>query len=124
MRKGLLPANGSPLESYGAAAANKFRQIMNHKKPTPILDEPNRKTCPVCGKRSYSAGGIHPQCAVQLADAPREQQLKEKKKIEAKKKSVAKKPPQTWSQKKCPKCGVEVHVRKKTCDCGFEFFKP
>ena len=65
-------------------------QMMNHKKPTPILGEHNAKICPVCGKRSYSAGGIHPQCAVQQADAPREQQLKAK----AKKKPVAKKPPQ------------------------------
>jgi hypothetical protein len=52
---------------------------MSHKKPTPILGEHNRKICPVCGKRSYSAGGIHPQCAVQQAD-PREQQLKAKEK--------------------------------------------
>jgi hypothetical protein len=55
-------------------------QMMTHKKPTPILGEHNAKICPVCGKRSYSAGGIHPQCAVQQADAPREQQLKAKKK--------------------------------------------
>jgi len=58
--------------------------------PTPIIGEHNRKICPVCGKRSYSAGGIHPQCAVQQAEAPREQQHKAK----AKKKPVAKKPPQ------------------------------
>ena len=95
-----------------------------NKKPTPILDEHNGKACPVCGKRSYSAGGIHPQCAVQQADEPRAQQLKEKKKTEAlKKKSVAAKLPQTWSKKKCPKCGVEVHVRKRLCVCGFAFFK-
>jgi hypothetical protein len=67
--------------------------------------------------------GIHPQCAVQQADAPREQQLKAKRKTEAKKKSVGNKLPQTWSQKKCPKCRVEVHVRKNICDCGFAFFK-
>jgi ribosomal protein S27AE len=99
-------------------------RIMRHKRSSPILDEHNKKICPVCGKASYSAAGIHPQCAVQQADAPREQRLKAKKKTEAKKKPLAKKLPQTWSQKKCPKCGVAVHVRKKTCDCGFDFFKP
>ncbi len=93
------------------------------KKTTPILGEHNRKICPVCGKRSYSAGGIHPQCAVQQADPLREEQLKVKKKTEAKKKPVVKKLPQTWGQKKCPKCGVDVHVRKNICDCGFDFFK-
>ncbi len=106
-----------------AMASSVDWQIMRHKKPTPILGEQNRKICPVCGKRSYSAGGIHPQCAVRQADAPLEQQLKAKKKTEAKKKPVAKKLPQIWNQKNCPKCGVEAHVRERICDCGFDFFK-
>jgi hypothetical protein len=97
---------------------------MSEKKPTPILGEHHRKICPVCGKQSYSIGGVHPQCAVQQADAPREALLKAKKKAEANKKPAAKKLPKTWNQKTCPKCGVEVHVRKKQCDCGFEFSKP
>jgi ribosomal protein L37E len=96
---------------------------MRHKKSTPIIGEHNRKTCPVCGKRSYSAGGIHPQCAVQQADSAREQQLKAQKKIEAEKKAVAKKPSATWRKKTCPKCGRESHVRKRTCECGFDFFQ-
>jgi hypothetical protein len=33
------------------------------------------------------------------------------------KKKVANKGP----QKKCPKCGAMVHVRKAACDCGHEF---
>ena len=106
-----------------ALAINEPRQIMSHKKTTPIFGKHNTKICPVCGKPSYSAGGIHPQCAEKQANAPREQQLKAKKKTEAKKKPVAKKLPQTWNQKKCPECGVEVHVRKKKCDCGFDFFE-
>ena len=106
-----------------ALAINEPRKIMSHRKPTPIFGKHNTKICPVCGKPSYSAGGIHPQCAEKQANAPREQQLKAKKKTEAKKKPVAKKLPQTWNQKKCPECGVEVHVRKKKCDCGFNFFE-
>jgi hypothetical protein len=34
----------------------------------------------VCGKKSYSAAGIHPQCSVQQADAPRQAALAAKKK--------------------------------------------
>ena len=94
---------------------------MNHKKPTPVLGQRNRKICPVCGQQTYSANGIHPQCAVQQADAPREQLLKKQKEAAAGKKSTGRKPPQTWSCKKCPQCGKQVHVRRKACDCGFEF---
>jgi hypothetical protein len=112
------------LQVAAALASSIDRRIMSVKKPIPILSEPHRKICPVCGKQSYSAGGIHPQCAVQQADAPRQLQLKAKKIAEGKKKPAAKKLPQVWSQKKCPKCSVEIHVRRKTCDCGFNFFKP
>lgn len=48
---------------------------MNEKKPTPVIAERGSKTCAVCGQRSYSPGGIHPQCAMALADAPRKAQL-------------------------------------------------
>jgi hypothetical protein len=53
---------------------------MNSKKPTPLLEEPSGVVCPVCGKKSYSLGGIHPQCAVQQADAPRQALLAAEKK--------------------------------------------
>ncbi len=42
---------------------------MSDKKPSPLLPESNGQPCPVCGKKSYSRGGIHPQCAVKRADA-------------------------------------------------------
>jgi hypothetical protein len=95
----------------------------DNKKPTPVIQDVSNRICPICGKVSYSRDGIHPQCAMVQADAPRAQQLKAKEQTEAKKKSVAKKLSPTWNQKKCPKCGVEVPVRKKICDCGFNFFK-
>jgi hypothetical protein len=53
---------------------------MDHKKPTPLYDKsPARRVCPICGERSYSREGIHPQCAVKQADAPRQIQLAEQK---------------------------------------------
>jgi hypothetical protein len=48
----------------------------NNRKPEPLFFQaPAVKPCPVCGKRSYSLTGIHPQCAVQQADAPRQRRL-------------------------------------------------
>ena len=48
-------------------------QSLSSRKPEPLLSAPPAgKMCPVCGKRSYSFRGIHPQCAVQQADAPRQ----------------------------------------------------
>jgi hypothetical protein len=44
---------------------------------------PKGKQCPVCGKTSYSAVGIHPQCAVQQADAPRRKLLAAEKRARA-----------------------------------------
>jgi hypothetical protein len=35
----------------------------------PILDT-GRKRCPVCHHAVYSLAGIHPQCAVRLAELP------------------------------------------------------
>jgi hypothetical protein len=53
---------------------------MNSKKPEPLfVQELSGQPCPVCGKRSYSLAGIHPQCAVQQADAPRQRRMAEAK---------------------------------------------
>jgi len=54
---------------------------MSEKKPTPSAAEPG-KICAVCGKRSYSKGGMHPHCAMEQADAPRKTQLAAEKKAE------------------------------------------
>jgi hypothetical protein len=56
---------------------------MNHSKPTPLVPQPTPKTCPICGHSSYSPDGIHPQCAVTQADAPRKTQLDATKKAMA-----------------------------------------
>ena len=54
---------------------------MDSSKPAPLMTMPSLGTvCPVCGKKSYSAAGIHPQCAVQQADAPRQAVLAKQKK--------------------------------------------
>ena len=91
---------------------------MSEKKPTPWISQPGGKVCPVCGTRTYSHAGIHPQCAVHQADSARAEKLKAERKLAAE--AVAK--PSTWTKKKCPNCGSEPHVRKKVCDCGHVFF--
>ncbi len=57
---------------------------MSAKNPSPIVVQPSGKICPVCGKPSYSREGVHPQCAVIQADAPRKLRLAEEKKAKAK----------------------------------------
>jgi RNA polymerase subunit RPABC4/transcription elongation factor Spt4 len=90
---------------------------MNHK-PQPLFILPQRKLCPVCGATSYSASGIHPQCAMQQADSRRMQKVKHPSK--ARKKATKSTQPTHW-QKACPRCRTVVHVRKRQCQCGHAF---
>lgn len=74
------------------------------------------RACPVCGESSYSKDGIHPQCAVQLADESRKEELQAKRKTA----SQSSEPRKSWN-KQCPKCKAQLHVRRKQCDCGHVF---
>jgi len=83
-------------------------------KPVPLYTAPLRKRCPVCGFTSYSAEGIHPQCAAEQADAERLAEYKRSPKpIEPKSTSGL----HAW-QRLCRKCKAVVHVRKTICQCG------
>lgn len=92
---------------------------MSTRKPEPLIFRQARAQCPVCGETSYSAGGIHPQCSVQHADAQRMKNIKPEKKKDADPKNNAAKP---WQQA-CPKCKRVNHVRKKVCQCGHTLLK-
>lgn len=56
---------------------------MSEKKPVPITATRKPRVCPVCNKPSYSASGIHPQCAIAQADKPRCDRLMAQRKAEA-----------------------------------------
>jgi hypothetical protein len=86
-------------------------------KPAPIFPQHHRNLCPICGTATYSRDGIHPQCAVQQADEPRNLKLQQKKRDKPK----SEKPRQRSWNKKCPKCATEVHIRRSKCDCGHLF---
>ena len=89
-----------------------------NRKPLPLYGHPVREHCPVCGEVSYSAAGIHPQCAVQQADAKRMKQAKPRSKsLKKVNKGTDVKP---W-QRSCPRCKTLVHVRKLICACGYAF---
>ena len=92
---------------------------MSTDKAVEIVPQPPRNLCPICGKATYSAGGIHPQCAMQQADEPRLVRLRAAKTAETK----TKKPVQQAWKKKCPKCGTQVAARLEVCHCGFRFHK-
>lgn len=95
---------------------------MHNSKPLPLAEWDNkpRQVCAVCGMVSYSVGGIHPQCAQARADAPRIARLKAKRKTASKDKVVNPLALNPW-HKRCPKCHVQLHIRKLTCDCGHRF---
>lgn len=97
------------------------RGNMNHKNPTPMIQPTGKKLCPVCGKPSYSLEGIHPQCAVEQADAPRRERLRTEKKRQSIAKNAS--PQKSWLRK-CPKCRAQVHVRRRVCECGHNFDGP
>ncbi|HEX4413196.1 MAG TPA: hypothetical protein VH107_06175 [Lacipirellulaceae bacterium] len=82
-----------------------------------LVVPPPKHLCPVCGKPSYSRGGVHPQCAIEQADQPRLQRLRAAKAAEPK---VKKPDKQAW-KKRCPKCGAESHISRKECACGQSF---
>jgi hypothetical protein len=81
---------------------------------TPALIGPQRERpkCPVCGKVSYSAAGIHPQCAVSRADA-------KLRSLRPAKDAAPRKP--GGFNKRCSSCGRSVAARRMVCDCGRTF---
>jgi len=85
--------------------------------PILIVPQPARNLCPICGKATYSVGGIHPQCAMQQADEPRLARLKTQRSADPK----TKKPVRNVWKKQCPKCGGQLHVRQTVCKCGHKF---
>jgi hypothetical protein len=82
-----------------------------------VLPPPARKSCPICGKATYSVGGIHPQCAIEQADAPRLVKMRAARVAEPKTKKPTR---QSW-KKRCPKCNTELHARREACECGHSF---
>jgi hypothetical protein len=90
---------------------------MDSEKPVIIVPPTPRTPCPICGKASYSIGGIHPQCAIQQADAPRMVRLRAAKDAAPKPKKPVR---QAW-KKRCPVCGTDIHVRRGVCQCGHDF---
>lgn len=88
-----------------------------NQKPLPLYSPKNRKRCPICGEVSYSAAGIHPQCAMQQADSERMGRIKSPPKSLKKKLKATDANVKPW-QRTCPKCQTLVHIRKQRCDCG------
>lgn len=66
----------------GKTSAISGNDAMSEKKPELIADRFAVRICPVCGTRTYSYNGVHPQCAVTHADAPRTAQLAEARRQE------------------------------------------
>lgn len=96
---------------------------MHAKRPLPLYEAKPRPLCPVCGQATYSRAGIHPQCAQERADKERMEVVKAKRNANAPQAKVAAPAEVKSWHKRCPKCRIEVHVRRSDCDCGFHFIK-
>jgi hypothetical protein len=94
------------------------RMVNMNKKPPPLYLAPVRGKCPVCGHTSYSSTGIHPQCAMQVADRAQLQKLRERRPVETK--PVVSTPGPRPFERLCPRCKAIVHVRRIACRCGYE----
>jgi endogenous inhibitor of DNA gyrase (YacG/DUF329 family) len=92
------------------------------KQSTAVLRASGPKVCPICGKPSYSSGGVHPQCSQRQADEKIGERLKAARKADADAGKTKPKPAagKIW-QKSCPECHAQVHVRQARCACGFTF---
>jgi hypothetical protein len=93
------------------------RSKMSIIKPIIVIPGPDRNLCPICGKATYSRGGIHPQCAMEQADQPRVIRLQIARRVEIK---IEKAKPQVH-KKKCPECDTSSDARRAVCKCGFRF---
>ncbi|MEK6270859.1 MAG: hypothetical protein N2B57_08905 [Planctomycetales bacterium] len=93
---------------------------MSVKKPPPPEVAQSGKVCPVCGDRSYSPSGTHPQCAQQKAETAHSDQIIAQRKKEEESQEKQQSTGRSW-KKSCPKCRAEIHVRKKICPCGHAF---
>lgn len=87
---------------------------MSEHKPIPFRPPTKSRACPVCGKASYSASGMHPQCAVAQADALTKADRKAAEAAHDKERRTA-------FSKPCPKCKRAMPARRYTCDCGHSF---
>lgn len=90
---------------------------MSSEKSVVVISPAAKHLCPICGRASYSVGGVHPQCAMQQADEPRLVSLRAARVAETKNKKPAR---QIW-KKRCPICGTELHARREACKCGHKF---
>lgn len=100
-----------------APLTSSLDHAMSSEKSVIVVKPVPKNICPICNRASYSAGGIHPQCAMQQADEIRVSMIRAARASEPK---VKKTPNQSW-KKQCPKCDAKVHVRRDNCDCGHSF---
>lgn len=106
---------------HGRIARRPSGRGMSNKKPEPLVPDKQPNICPVCGKASYSAAGIHPQCSVKKADQERVEKRKEQAKAENESSNPTEKTKVSRWLKTCPKCKTLLHIRKTACECGHAF---
>jgi hypothetical protein len=89
-------------------------------KTAPLHAAVARQACPVCRHPSYSAAGIHPQCAQIRAEARRLRRASALVGADGRASAKAKSKTSSW-YRPCFRCGRVLHVRRLSCDCGQSF---
>lgn len=72
--------------------------------------------CPVCGQVTYSAAGIHPQCAMNRSSQAHDARVK----VEAARDTTKRQATRSWL-KACPRCQRQLPIRRGACECGHVF---
>ena len=90
-------------------------RAMSEKKPMPLVISRQRPICPVCGHSTYSANGVHPQCAGVQADKLRMLGVRGQPRLVAARRHGA------VQTKMCPECHKKTVATTTSCDCGFQF---
>lgn len=118
-------------EKHNDPSYKPVRQVSSVKRSAPV------KSCPECGaslhtrKRLCDCGHNFPRSIKSMRKSAEKKAIKQAAKKKAAKKTAKKamkkatkkatKKPRKAPMKSCPVCGIKLHVRKATCDCGHKF---
>ena len=120
LRRGATLAAPSTAARRATLASGNELSTTIHK-TAPLHAAVARQTCPVCRHPSYSAAGVHPQCAQLRAESRRLRRASALVAGEGGASAKTKRKASSSWYRPCFRCGRVLHVRRLSCDCGQSF---